>query len=155
MDEKELQEFLETLIEIEPLDRHGFLRVRECLTRIGVLSVSTNTLWQSCHILHKRGKYYLVHFKQLFALDGKLDENEVSAEDLDRVERVAIMLEEWGLIKPMVELNYDVKSVLNVIPYKDKSKYNLRAKYTIGNKKKRRHERSEYNRESRGGPGDH
>lgn len=155
MDEKELQEFLETLIEIEPLDRQGFLRVCECLTRIGVLSVSTNTLWQSCHILHKRGKYYLVHFKQLFALDGKLDGNEVGDEDLDRVERVAIMLEGWGLIKPVVELDHDAKAVLNVIPYKDKGKYNLRPKYTIGNKKKRHYERSEYNRETRGRPGDH
>lgn len=155
MDEKELQEFLETLIEIEPLDRQGFLRVCECLTRVGVLSVSTNTLWQSCHILHKRGKYYLVHFKQLFALDGKLDDDEVGEEDLDRVERVAILLEGWGMIKPLVELDHNVRSVLNIIPFKDKGKYNLRPKYTIGNKKKRQHERSETRTEPRGRPGDH
>lgn len=148
MDEQEQLKYLEELIEVKALDRSAFLRVRECLTRIGVLSISTNTLWQSCHIFHKRGRYFVVHYKQLFALDGKLHGDVVSDEDLDRVEKVAILLERWGLVEPLVELDDSVQSVLNIIPYKKRGDYNLRAKYTIGGK----HERSEDNNRSR--PGD-
>lgn len=150
MDENETQTFLETLIEIEPLDRQKFLRACEFLTRVGILSTATNTLWQSCHIFHKRGRYFIVHFKQMFELDGKLNDEEISDEDLDRVEKVAILLTKWGLINPMVELDKNVSSTLDIIPFKDKAKYNLKPKYTIGSKKR------EYGHSERGRrPGDY
>ena len=126
---------------LQALDRAGFLQVRETLTRIGILSLNTSTLWQSCHILHKRGRYFVVHFKQMFALDGKLDKDEISDEDLDRLERVAVLLESWGMIKPLVELDNEVRSVVNVVPHKDKARYQLKAKYTMGAKRTHEHNR--------------
>lgn len=113
-----------------------FLKVRETLTRIGIASEKTNTLFQSCHILHKQGKYFLVHFKELFALDGKstnLDET-----DLQRRNTIAKLLAEWGLIKICVTepvLN-DLAPVrlIKIISYKNKDDWNLQSKYTIGRK---------------------
>jgi hypothetical protein len=109
------------------------------LTRIGVASRKSGkekpTLWQSCHILHKKGRYYIVHFKQLFLLDGRDDRTELTQQDLDRTALIASMLEQWGLVRLKKELpDFDrtVKTV--VIPYKEKENWNLQAKYNIGKK---------------------
>lgn len=141
MDESRNLRYMEELIEIEPLDRRDFLRVRETLTRMGILSVSTGTLWQSCHLLHKRQRYFIVHFKQMFVLDGKLDPDDIGDEDLDRVEKVACMLVDWGLVKAKTELDRGAQAALNIVPKREVSKYKLKSKYTIGNNTN--HERSE------------
>jgi len=91
---------IENMLEISFKENDDFLKIRETLTRIGVASRKDRTLYQSCHILHKRGKYYLVHFKELFALDGK--ESSISENDLARRNAIARLLEEWGLLKIIV-----------------------------------------------------
>ena len=88
---------IEKFLEVEPLSTDDFLKVKETLTRIGIANQKTKTLFQSCHILHKRGKYYLVHFKELFALDGKCDV--VDEEDITRRSNIALALESWNMIQ--------------------------------------------------------
>lgn len=124
---------VEVLLEKED----DFLKVRETLTRIGVASRKTNTLFQSCHILHKQGKYYIVHFKELFALDGK--PFTFSEEDKGRRNAIANLLDEWGLVK-LVDKNKSSEPVvpitkIKIIPFKEKSDWELIAKYNIGKKK--------------------
>tara|TARA_R110000824_G_scaffold292565_3_gene480956 strand:+ start:6448 stop:6864 length:417 start_codon:yes stop_codon:yes gene_type:complete len=125
---------LNDLVEIELEEQDDFLKVRETLTRIGIASRKDNTLYQSCHILHKKGKYYIVHFKELFALDGK----PIDFDDNDRARRntIANLLAEWDLVslvdakktvEPVVSLNQ-----IKIISYKEKSEWNLQAKYNIG-----------------------
>jgi hypothetical protein len=133
------ENLLDTFIEIEPVDNNEFLKIKETLTRIGVASRKSGkekpTLWQSCHILHKKGRYYIVHFKQLFLLDGRDDRTELTQQDLDRTALIASMLEQWGLVrlkKELPEFDRTVKTV--VIPYKEKENWNLQAKYNIGKK---------------------
>lgn len=145
MDEQEQLEYMEELIEVEVLDRQAFLQVRETLTRIGIKAKSSNDLWQSCHVLQKRGRYFIVHFKQLFVLEGKATVDDISQQDIDRLEQTVIMLEKWGLVKPLVELNYDVKVKLDIIPYKQKSLFNLKSKHRLG----KDNERSEHKPGSR------
>ena len=114
-----------------------FLKIRETLTRIGVASRKDKTLFQSCHILHKQGRYYIVHFKELFALDGK--PTNFSENDQARRNTIANLLSEWGLIK-LVDSNRTSEltvplNQLKILAYKEKDEWELTAKYNIGSKK--------------------
>jgi len=128
---------LESLAEIELNDDEDFLKIRETLTRIGIASRKDRTLYQSCHILHKRGKYYIVHFKELFALDGK--PTNFSDNDLGRRNAIVNLLAEWGLLT-LVDVNKTTEPIvplgqIKIIAHKDKPDWDLVAKYNIGNKK--------------------
>ncbi len=127
---------LNTFIEVKLASDEDFLKVKETLTRIGIASKKDNTLYQSCHILHKKGRYYLVHFKELFMLDGK--QSNFTDEDKQRRNTIAFLLEDWGLItilNPDNFLNDRAKmSTIKVLPYKDKHLWTLESKYTIGKK---------------------
>jgi len=129
---------IETLIEVKLKENTDFLKIKETLTRIGIISRKNKTLWQSCHILQKRGKYYIVHFKELFALDGK--PTEFTEDDKGRRNTIASLLEEWNLLtlvdpqkseKPRTSLSY-----IKVLPFKEKENWTLDSKYTIGRKQK-------------------
>ena len=128
---------IENMLEISFKENDDFLKIRETLTRIGVASRKDRTLYQSCHILHKRGKYYLVHFKELFALDGK--ESSISENDLARRNAIARLLEEWGLLKIIVPTQASTPlapmSQIKVLPHKEKNEWSLIAKYNIGTTK--------------------
>ena len=128
---------IENMLEISFKENDDFLKIRETLTRIGVASRKDRTLYQSCHILHKRGKYYLVHFKELFALDGK--ESSISENDLARRNAIARLLEEWGLLKIIVPEQASTPlapmSQIKVLPHKEKNEWSLIAKYNIGTAK--------------------
>ena len=136
MTSEETEDLLKTFIEIEPLDNDGFLKVVETLTRIGIASRVQGdekpTLWQSCHILHKRKVYFICHFKQLFLLDGRDKRTNLSEEDINRTELIANMLQSWGLIKIKEEYPFNNTVRVVVIPYKEKNKWNLESKYSIG-----------------------
>ena len=128
---------VEDLVEITLEEEDDFLKVRETLTRIGVSSRTENKLYQSCHILHKRGKYYIVHFKELFALDGL--PTDISETDLGRRNTITSLLEEWGLLsivnasqvkEPKVSL-----AQIKIISYNDKKDWDLVPKYHIGRRK--------------------
>ena len=125
------------MLEISFSENDDFLKIRETLTRIGVASRKDKTLYQSCHILHKRGRYYLVHFKELFALDGK--ESSITENDLARRNAIARLLEEWDLLSILDEEQSSTPlapmSQIKVLPHKEKSEWNLVAKYNIGNAK--------------------
>jgi hypothetical protein len=126
-----IQDMLEVTIK-QPDD---FLKVRETLTRIGVASRKDKTLFQSCHILHKQGKYYIVHFKELFALDGKTAT--LSENDIQRRNTIAILLQDWALIdivKKEAAENKAPLSQIKVLPFKEKKEWILSAKYNIGKK---------------------
>tara|TARA_Y100000034_G_scaffold119520_1_gene161411 strand:- start:685 stop:1095 length:411 start_codon:yes stop_codon:yes gene_type:complete len=131
-----MENVLENMVEVTLKEPDDFLKVRETLTRIGVASRKDKTLYQSCHILHKQGRYYIVHFKELFALDGK--PTNFSENDQARRNTIANLMEEWGLVgmvnkekssDPVVPLNQ-----LKIISYKEKTEWNLTAKYNIGKK---------------------
>ena len=128
---------IEDMLEISFKENDDFLKIRETLTRIGVASRKNKTLYQSCHILHKRGKYYLVHFKELFALDGK--ESTISENDLARRNAIARLLEEWDLLSILDENQSSTPlapmSQIKVLPHKEKPEWNLVAKYNIGSAK--------------------
>jgi len=128
---------IEDMLEISFKENDDFLKIRETLTRIGVASRKDKTLYQSCHILHKRGKYYLVHFKELFALDGK--ESSITENDLARRNAIARLLEEWDLLSILDEEASSTPlapmSQIKVLPHKEKPEWNLVAKYNIGNAK--------------------
>ncbi len=127
---------VENLLEVTLTEDQDFLKIKETLTRIGIASKKDKTLFQSCHILHKQGKYYIVHFKEMFALDGK--ETNFSLDDKSRRNTIALLLEEWGLFKI---LNQDLvldKALLNqikILSYKEKNDWVLEAKYSIGKKR--------------------
>jgi hypothetical protein len=123
-------------VEIELKNDEDFLKVKETLTRIGVASKKQKELYQSCHILHKQGKYAIVHFKELFKLDGK--PSDIDEKDLGRRNTIAILLQEWGLLK--IASSKDLEPILplnqiKVISFKEKNDWNLVAKYNIGKKK--------------------
>jgi hypothetical protein len=123
---------LEILLE----DPENFLKVKETLSRIGVASKKDNTLYQSCHILHKQGRYFVTHFKELFALDGK--PADFSDNDLERRNTISKLLQEWGLIKIVNaadSLTFAPLSQIKIISYKDKKEWNLVPKYNIGKKR--------------------
>lgn len=134
----ENKDIIETFIEIEPIDSDTFLKVKETLTRMGIASRKsgeTPTLWQSCHILHKRGRYFIVHFKQMFLLDGKTDRTVLTADDVNRTAAVANLLQQWGLIKVKSNVSQTLDDVnLVVISFANKSGWNLKSKYSIGRK---------------------
>ena len=124
-----------SMLEVTLNQPDDFLKVRETLTRIGVASRKDNTLFQSCHILHKQGRYFIVHFKELFLLDGKksnLEENDVA-----RRNTIATLMSDWGLVsiddrdkaKPLAPLRQ-----IKIIPFKEKNNWTLQPKYNIGNK---------------------
>lgn len=120
-------------VEVELSDPEKFLLVKESLTRIGIASFRTKTLYQTAHILHKRGKYYICHFKELFVLDGQ--ESYVDDEDIGRRNLICGMLQDWGLLKVVDETEIERKSPIGsvkVLSFKDKSEWNLRPKYKLG-----------------------
>jgi len=126
------------MVEVSLNEPDDFLKVRETLTRIGVASRKEKKLYQSCHILHKQGKYYIVHFKELFALDGK--NTNLTVNDIQRRNRIVNLISDWGLINVIDEDKIQDIAPLNqikVLSYKDKSDWTLEAKYNIGSKKKR------------------
>lgn len=137
MDENNLVEWTPaSMLEVTLNEPDDFLKVRETLTRIGVASRKDNKLFQSCHILHKQGRYFIVHFKELFLLDGKksnLEEN-----DIARRNTIAQLMSDWGLIS--IEDNTKVEPLapmrqIKIIPYKEKNTWELCPKYNIGNNK--------------------
>jgi len=128
---------VENLLEVTLKQQEDFLKVKETLTRIGVSSKNENKLFQSCHILHKKGKYYIVHFKELFALDGL--PTDISENDVARRNLIAKLLDEWGLVdivdqkkteSPLATLNQ-----IKIVPFKEKQSWQLIPKYHIGNKR--------------------
>ena len=126
----------ESMIEVGLREPDDFLKVRETLTRIGVASRKEKKLYQSCHILHKQGKYYIVHFKELFALDGK--KANLSLNDVQRRNRIVQLLGDWGLVTiSSKESIADVAplSQIKVLSYKEKGEWTLESKYNIGKKK--------------------
>ncbi len=126
------------MVEVKLNEPDDFLKVRETLTRIGVASRKEKKLYQSCHILHKQGKYYIVHFKELFALDGKYAN--LTMNDLQRRNRITRLLSDWGLISVVHEDSIQDVAPLNqikVLPYKDKNEWMLEQKYNIGKKGKK------------------
>lgn len=126
-------------IKIRLATADDFLKVKETLTRLGIASERTKTLYQSCHILHKRGEYAIVHFKELFALDGK--PATIDTEDIQRRNTIALLLQDWGLLS-LVD-NSAIPDdggtlpmrLLKVIPFKEKAEWNLVSKYKIGQKR--------------------
>jgi len=127
---------LNKFIEVQLNEQDDFLKVRETLTRIGVSSRKEKVLYQSCHILHKQGHYYIVHFKELFALDGK--PSNISENDIQRRNAIANLLEEWGLVKilnkKLLEDNIAPLHQIKIIAFKEKDEWDLIAKYNIGKK---------------------
>ena len=133
---EEVQWTAESMVEVGLKEPDDFLKVRETLTRIGVASRKEKKLYQSCHILHKQGKYYIVHFKELFALDGK--KANLSTNDVQRRNRIVQLLSDWGLISMMSKESIaDVAplSQIKVLAYNEKGDWTLESKYNIGKKK--------------------
>ena len=133
---EEVQWTAEQMVEVGLKEPDDFLKVRETLTRIGVASRKEKKLYQSCHILHKQGRYYIVHFKELFALDGK--KANLSTNDVQRRNRIVQLLSDWGLISMMSKESIaDVAplSQIKVLAYKEKGDWTLESKYNIGKKK--------------------
>ena len=127
----------ESMLEIILPEPDNFLKVRETLTRIGIASRKDKKLYQSCHILHKQGRYFIVHFKELFALDGK--ESNISMSDIERRNAIALLLQDWDLMSIVNKPDMDPASILSqikIVSYKEKSEWELVPKYNIGNKKK-------------------
>jgi len=136
--ESEIKWSSDQMVEISLNEPDDFLKVRETLTRIGVASRKEKKIYQSCHILHKQGRYFLVHFKELFALDGK--HANLTTNDVQRRNRIAQLLSDWGLVEV---LNTDqIKDIaplnqIKVLAYRDKGDWILETKYNIGSKKKK------------------
>ncbi len=125
----------EKMLEVQLKEPDDFLKVRETLTRIGVASRKDKKLFQSCHILHKQGRYFIVHFKELFALDGKFAN--FSENDLERRNTIASLLADWGLVAILNKENAQNKAPLSqikVLAFKEKDEWDLQAKYNIGKK---------------------
>ena len=125
---------IEDMIEVRLKEDDDFLKVKETLTRIGIASRREKKLFQSCHILHKQGKYYIVHFKELFALDGK--PTNISENDLERRNTVVNLLNEWDLVEIVLpEKAQPTTSIrqMKILPFSEKAEWDLQAKYTIGN----------------------
>lgn len=136
--EKETNDFFMGLgIEVDIKSPDNFLKIVETLTRIGVASKKNKTLFQSCHILHKRGRYVIIHFKELFEMDGK--PNDFSEDDEARRNTIVNLLEEWGLVEVLepeyVQTPTAPLSSIKVISFREKSGWRLESKYTIGGKK--------------------
>jgi len=126
------------MVEVILNEPDDFLKVRETLTRIGVASRKEKKIYQSCHILHKQGRYYLVHFKELFALDGK--HANLTVNDVQRRNRIVQLIADWGLVEVVDATKIQDIAPLNqikVLPYKEKGDWILETKYNIGSKKKK------------------
>ena len=135
--ETEIQWKQTDMVEVVLGEPDDFLKVRETLTRIGVASRKEKKIYQSCHILHKQGKYYIVHFKELFALDGK--KANLTVNDVQRRNRISQLLADWGLITVVdAEKIQDIAPLnqIKVLSYKDKNNWVLETKYNIGRKTK-------------------
>ena len=132
---EEVQWTTDSMIEVGLREPDDFLKVRETLTRIGVASRKEKKLYQSCHILHKQGKYFIVHFKELFALDGK--RANLTLNDIQRRNRIIQLLSDWGLITTIIDEKLDIAPLnqIKVISYKEKGEWSLETKYNIGKKK--------------------
>ena len=131
----------DAMLEVDLIEPDNFLKVRETLTRIGIASRKDKKLFQSCHILHKQGKYFIVHFKELFALDGK--ESDITMSDIERRNVIADLLQDWGLLKILDKSKAEPKASLSqikVVSYKEKSEWELVPKYNIGGIKRVRSE---------------
>ena len=130
----EIENSVSDLVEITFPEKDDFLKIRETLSRIGVASRKEQELFQSCHILHKRGKYYIVHFKELFKLDGK--PTNIDESDIGRRNTIVSLLEQWKLLsildKTKVESPKTPLSQIKIIPYKEKRQWKLTTKYSIG-----------------------
>lgn len=127
----------ESMLEITLPTPDNFLKVKETLTRIGVASKKDKKLYQSAHILHKQGRYFIVHFKELFILDNK--ESSITVGDVDRRNAIAILLEDWGLLKIVSKPATNTQQVLSqikIVSYKEKNEWELVPKYNIGQKKR-------------------
>jgi hypothetical protein len=127
------EDLIESFFEVEVLDTDAFLKVKETLTRIGLPGKRTEgrpVLWQTAHVLQKRGHYYICHFKQLFQLDGR-NETDFTQEDEDRLEFIVCLLEEWGLVKSLFDIEKPRVNVM-IIPHADKNAWDLHSKYTLG-----------------------
>lgn len=132
-----MNNIIDSFIEVELVKEDDFLKVRETLTRIGISSPKDKKLYQSCHILHKRGKYYIVHFKELFSLDGK--PTNFSDEDKARRNTIAKLLQDWELVKIVTDLSGQEHAPMNqvkIISHKEKNDWNLITKYNIGGRRK-------------------
>ena len=141
VNEPEVKWSPDQMVEVILNEPDDFLKVRETLTRIGVASRKEKKIYQSCHILHKQGRYYLVHFKELFALDGK--HANLTVNDVQRRNRITQLLADWGLIEVVnPEKIQDIAPLnqIKVLPYKDKGEWILETKYNIGSKKKKEEE---------------
>ena len=127
----------DSMLEITLPAPDNFLKVKETLTRIGVASKKDKKIYQSAHILHKQGRYFIVHFKELFILDNK--ESNITVGDVDRRNAIAILLEDWGLLKIVSKPSTNTQSVLSqikIVSYKEKGEWELIPKYNIGQKRK-------------------
>jgi hypothetical protein len=128
---------IDTLVEVLLLNDENFLKIKETLTRIGIASRKDKKIYQSCHILHKQGKYYIVHFKELFMLDGKI--NNFDDEDKARRNTIVNLLEEWNLIKTVdpasIQEPVAPLSQIKILAHKEKGDWELVAKYSIGKKR--------------------
>lgn len=133
-----MNELLDSLIEVKIAEEEDFLKIKETLTRIGVASRKERKLYQSCHIFHKQGRYYIVHFKEMFLIDGK--PSNFSDEDKGRRNKIISLLQDWGLLKvveperitdPLASMNQ-----IKIINHKEKNDWTLEAKYNMGRKKK-------------------
>jgi hypothetical protein len=126
----------DTLLEIILKREDDFLKIKETLTRIGVASKKDKTLYQSCHILHKQNRYYIVHFKEMFMLDGR--ETNISDEDLGRRNTIATLLEDWGLLEivdpDQAEFPTAPMNQIKILPHKEKALWTLTPKYSLGKK---------------------
>ena len=125
----------EQLLEVGLSEPDDFLKVRETLSRIGVASRKERKLYHSCHILHKQGRYYIVHFKELFALDGK--KTNITVNDMARRNTIANLLRDWGLVSVISESEYESAplSQIKILTYKEKNEWLLETKYNIGKKR--------------------
>ena len=122
------------MLEVKLKEPDDFLKVRETLSRIGVASRKERKLYQSCHILHKQGRYYIVHFKELFALDGK--ETNINENDISRRNSIAVLLSDWGLVEIIGDTEPKAPlSQIKVISFKEKNEWDLETKYNIGKKR--------------------
>jgi hypothetical protein len=132
-----MMSIIDSLVEVRLVSEDDFLKIRETLTRIGVASRKDRKLYQSCHILHKQGRYYIVHFKELFMLDGK--PSNFSEEDTGRRNTIANLVAEWGLVQLIdpskTREPVALLSQIKVLPYKEKDDWELVSKYNIGRKK--------------------
>lgn len=133
-----MNDTLDFLIEVKIAEEEDFLKIKETLTRIGVASRKEKKLYQSCHIFHKQGKYYIVHFKEMFSMDGK--PSNFSDEDKGRRNKIIELLQDWGLLKvcepEKIKEPLASMSQIKIINHKEKNDWTLEAKYNMGRKKK-------------------